>query len=131
MTFVLDTSAAFSVAFRGEHHERYEELLKTADEVIAPALFQAEVANVLWKYVKAGFINEENAKLEMDLMLQFVDSYVDVTENSVEALHESCRLNHCVYDMLYLTLARRNGATLLTLDQKLKNIAIDNGVAVI
>lgn len=131
MTFVLDTSAAFEVAFKGEKCEQYKELLKNADEVIAPSSFQSEVANVLWKYVKGGYIDEENAKLEMALILQFVDSYIDVTDNAVESLHEACRLNHSVYDMLYLTLARRNGATLLTLDQKLKNIALDNGVNVI
>lgn len=131
MNYVLDTSAAFEVAFKGECFQKYSEALKNADKVIAPALFQAEVANVLWKYIKGGFIDEENAKITLSLVYQFVDCYYDVVENAVESLHESFRFNHSVYDMLYLTLARRNGATLLTCDQKLKNLAIDNGVNVL
>ena len=45
-----------------------------------------------------------------------------------EALIEAIRLDHPVYDLLYLVLARREGATLFTLDQKLQNLCLDNGV---
>ena len=33
-----------------------------------------------------------------------------------------------VYDMLYFVLARRNAATLFTLDRKLQQLCLDNGV---
>lgn len=131
MPCVLDTSAAFEIVFKGARCSEYSEMLKSADEVIAPSLFQAEASNVMWKYIRGGYIDEENAKLSLALVLQFVDCYYDAAEFSVESLHEAIRNNHSVYDMLYFTLARRNGATLLTCDEKLRNLAIDNGIKVL
>ena len=55
--------------------------------------------------------------------LELVDDYRDISENIEESLHEGVRLNHPVYDLLYLTLARRNSATLLTQDKRLSNLA--------
>ena len=130
MIFVLDTSAAFEIAFKGEKCFEYSEMLKSADKVIAPSLFQAETANVMWKYIKGGYIDEENAKLSLTLIYQFVDYYYDAAEFAIESLHEAIRNNHSVYDMLYFTLARRNGAMLLTCDEKLRNLAVDNGIKV-
>jgi predicted nucleic acid-binding protein len=57
-----------------------------------------------------------------------VDYYVDVSENHVEAFAESLRLEHSAYDLLYSTLARRNGATLFTLDRKLIELCRREGV---
>ncbi|MCT4364708.1 MAG: type II toxin-antitoxin system VapC family toxin [Synechococcaceae cyanobacterium MAG-AL1] len=41
----------------------------------------------------------------------------------VEALALACHLNHPVYDCLYLALARREAATLLTADRRLQSLA--------
>ena len=40
-----------------------------------------------------------------------------------EALALACHLDHPVYDCLYLTLARREAAQLLTADQRLRQLA--------
>ncbi len=48
----------------------------------------------------------------------------------MEVLHEAARLNISCYDMFYFVLARHNAATLITCDQKLKTLAIDNGILV-
>ena len=69
--------------------------------------------------------------VRMTLLLKLVDSYSDTSELAVEALHEAVRLNHTVYDLYYIVLARRNGAVLLTVDEKLKNVCTDCGVEVI
>jgi len=62
------------------------------------------------------------------LAQNLVDEYHEINKNNSEALIESVRLKHSVYDMLYLTLARREGATLLTLDKKLLTLARKNGI---
>ena len=38
------------------------------------------------------------------------------------------RLEHSSYDMVYFILARRTGATLFTLDKKLIELCLNNGV---
>lgn len=130
MTYVLDASAALEIAFNRPKEKHYKELLLNADSVIAPELFQSEVTNCVWKYLEAGYIDEENAKITVATIFQFVDGFYNAIDDSMEVLHEALRLNLSTYDMFYFVLARHNAATLITCDQRLKNIAIDNGIAV-
>lgn len=131
MTVVLDTCAAFEIIFHGDNYNKYAEMLSKADKVIAPSMLDAEVTNVMWKYARAGYVDIENAKLSLALGIQLVDEFVPTAELAVESLHEALRLNHPVYDLYFLVLARRNGATLLTVDEKLKRLALECGVTVL
>jgi predicted nucleic acid-binding protein len=128
MKYVLDTSGAFQILFQKEKAKRYTELLKDADAVISSSLYKAECANVLWKYVRAGFLSEQQAAQTIDRLFDLVDIFIDPEENAQEAFHEAVRLDHSVYDMLYFTLARRNNAVLLTSDKRLKSLALEEGV---
>ena len=128
MTYVLDTSAAFEVAFNLPKASLYKEYIAHADKIIAPHFFINEVTNVLAKYVRGGYLDEENAQVTLALILQYVDEYADSGENAVESLHEAIHLNHPAYDMYYLTLARRNAATLLTRDKVLQELAQKQGL---
>lgn len=128
MTYVLDTSAAFEVAFNLPNASLYKEYIAHADKIIAPHFFINEVTNVLAKYVRGGYLDEENAQLTLALILQYVDEYADSGENAVESLHEAIHQNHPAYDMYYLTLARRNAATLLTRDKILQELAEKQGL---
>lgn len=131
MIYVLDTCAAFEIAFHGRKNNLFSNALSDAEKIIAPALFESEVTNVLWKYVQAGELDEENAKKTLVYLLQLVDEYSDTSEFAIEALHEVIRLNHSIYDMFYLVLARHTGATLLTADRKLRTLAESLGVPVL
>lgn len=130
MTYVLDASAALEIAFNGPKSEYYRNLLSDADSVLAPDLYQSEITNCVWKYLKAGYINEENAKITVAMVFNLVDTYACAVDSSMEVLHEAARLNMSTYDMYYFVLARHNAATLITCDQRLKNLAIDNGISV-
>ena len=54
-----------------------------------------------------------------------VDCFHDDASLAKEALSESIRYRHPAYDMFYLVLARRTGATLFTLDKKMWALARD------
>lgn len=131
MDYVLDTNVAFEIAFSGSRADEYRKILENASSVIVPDLYKSEITNVLWQYVRAGYLDEQNAKIIMIDLMNLVDNYVSAEENSVESLHEAIRLNHSAYDMFYFTLARRYGAVLLTMDKKLKETAEREGVQVI
>lgn len=131
MDYVLDTNVAFEIAFSGLRADEYRKILENASSVIVPDLYKSEITNVLWQYVRAGYLDEQNAKIIMIDLMNLVDNYVSAEENSVESLHEAIRLNHSAYDMFYFTLARRYGAVLLTMDKKLKETAEREGVQVI
>lgn len=130
MIYVLDTCAAFEIAFHGPKYSLFMNAVAGAEKVIAPTLFDSEVTNVLWKYARNGAVDEENARKTLAYILQIVDEYTDTSELAIEALHEGIRLGHSIYDMFYLVLARHNGATLLTTDKKLKALAKSLGVSV-
>ena len=47
---------------------------------------------------------------------------------TVEALTEATARRHPVYDLLYAVPARRHGARVLTLDNRLSRLVVDMGV---
>ncbi|WP_168442731.1 type II toxin-antitoxin system VapC family toxin [Pontiella desulfatans] len=98
--------------------------------MIAPDLFASEVANVFWKYHAFQNMPMEHAEAAMELALELPDSLADVRELYTEAFAMACRTRHPVYDMLYLVLARRNNALLLTRDGALKMLAAKHDVRV-
>jgi predicted nucleic acid-binding protein len=89
-----------------------------------------EVASALNKYVKAGLLEQMRVSDLLEQAESLVSVTTDTRANIVEAAHEAIRLNHSIYDMLYLTLARRNGAVLVSLDKKLNSLAAREGIAV-
>ena len=131
MIYILDASAGIEIALDKESAAKFHAKLENATTVISSDLYKVETANVIWKYFKANLLNKEEALRILRFCDELIDEYVDIASNNEEALVESMRLNHPAYDLLYLTLARRRGGILLTLDKKLIKLAIENGVDVI
>ncbi|MDF7798835.1 type II toxin-antitoxin system VapC family toxin [Pontiellaceae bacterium B1224] len=130
MKVVLDTSAAVDLVLHSSEREAEHKLLAEAKWVIAPTLYISEVANVFWKYHAFQNMPMEQAESAMELALELPDSLTDVRELYTEAFAMACRTRHPVYDMLYLVLARRNNALLLTRDRALKALAAKHDVRV-
>jgi len=130
MMIVLDTSAAVDLVLHPAEREKEAALLGDAEWVLAPALFVSEVANVFWKYHAFNKLPQEQAEQGMGLALELPDSLADDRELYTEAFAMACRTGYPVYDMLYLVLARRNNALLLTRDRALKRLAAKHDVRV-
>jgi len=122
MICVLDASAAVEIVLKKSNAVDLINRIMTAEKVIAPALLYAEVGNVFRKYVQGGFLSIEKAANLYRTSCQIVDEYIEIDELSEEAFFEAIRINHSVYDLYYLVLARRNGAKLLTCDKKLSDL---------
>ena len=131
MIVVLDASAGIEIGLGRDNSQKFKELLEKASKVITSDLYKAEVSNVLWKYVKIKLLTKDVALQRLQYCLNLVDEYIDITENNQESLIESIRIDHSVYDILYLTIARRNGAILMTQDKKLKEIAKEQGIDIL
>lgn len=128
MIIVLDASAGIEIALTRGSFKKYVDLLGKASKIITSDLYRAETANVLWKYCKAGLITKEQAFQRLRFCDNLIDEYIPISLNNEESLLEGIRLNHSIYDLLYLTLARRNGAVLVTQDKTLKTIATQQGI---
>lgn len=131
MMIVLDASAGIAVVLGRECAGGFLAEIEASEAVISSDLYKIEVANVIWKYVRAGELEREKSNQVLRLALDLVDEFVDISENIEEALNESIRLDHPVYDMIYYTLARRNGARMLTIDRKLRDLCLSTGIDVV
>ena len=130
MSVVLDASAAIQLVLNGPRAASVRAGGESAAIVLAPDLYSAEVANALWKYVRAGQLDAQAAADSLADAHELVTRFVPASELVTEALHESVRLGHPVYDLLYLVAARRHAATLVTCDKRLRDLCATQGVAV-
>ena len=130
MITVLDASAGMAIVLGQDKAQEFHRIMETSEAVISSDLYKIEVANVIWKYIRAGELRKEMASRALRMALDLVDEFVDIAENNEEALHESIRNNHSTYDMLYYTLARRHGARLLTNDGKLRDLCVRTDIEV-
>lgn len=131
MRVVLDASAAVRLIMRMEDALVLADRLDEASLVLVPGLFRTEVANALWKYVRAEQLSADNAVRRLDEALALPDAEVPDSELLTEALASACRTSHPVYDQLYVILARRHAASLLTRDRRLAKLAGRFGVGLV
>jgi len=115
---VLDASAAANIVMRTDADEALIEKLEHCVLVIAPGLFHSEIANTLWKYVRADDIDTQTALFRYEEAISLVDTFEADSELATEALASATKLDHPVYDMLYAVLARRYGCNVLTVDKR-------------
>ena len=125
---VIDTSALIEILRKSESGRGLQELLLTNEKVISVELIRAETASVMCKLVIAGKVTRKNADEMLTAAMSLLDEFHPMAELQIEALNEGVRLNHSTYDMFYFVLARRTGATLLTLDKKLIALCEAHGV---
>jgi predicted nucleic acid-binding protein len=126
--FVTDVSVAAKWVLRGpEEHfvpqarELLLQLVKGEIQFIVPDLFWVELGNVLWKAVRSGRCTQVAAESGIrevkEQGLITAPSYVLVEA----ALDIAIRFNRTVYDSIYVALASKNGAQLITADERLAN----------
>ena len=96
--------------------------------VIAPTLSVTEATNVFWKYQKFSDFPYGKCEKSIDPIVSLTDEYVNELQLYRESFKLGCMLDHSVCEMIYLVLARRNNATLLTMDQRLVASAEKAGV---
>lgn len=131
MTVVCDVSAAISFLIGGTKSDAIAEILMRADRVIAPELYIAELSNVLWKYTRFQNMPPETAKDIQLNGIRLIHEFESMLPLWPFALDESIRRSHSCYDMMYLLTARRHRAVLLTLDARLNQLAIAEGIATV
>lgn len=111
-----DLLAAPALAARGEF------------EPAAPSLIQIEVANALWKYLRAGRVDLDDVIESVEVLGKIMVLYPD-DDLLAPAQRLAAQLTHSVYDCLYLSLAQRLSCPLVTADRRLAERAIHLGVS--
>jgi predicted nucleic acid-binding protein len=107
---------------KGEHALRLATKLEEVVVVTAPDLFCSEVANSLWKYVRAGDLDLDLAMIRLEQGIGLVAGLVPERTLAPEALVAAAQHKRSAYDMMYAVLARRSGATVITMDRSFGQI---------
>jgi len=122
-SIVVDASAVVRIIEGAEPAASFQEALLQADLVLAPELMLTEVANALWRLQRAGQLEADGLQRRLSRAVELVDVIEPDRHLQAEALALACHLDHPVYDCLYLALARREAAVLVTADKRLQQLA--------
>ncbi|MFH1760568.1 MAG: type II toxin-antitoxin system VapC family toxin [bacterium] len=123
MILVLDASAAAEVVLQRQKAKHIQQILLKASTVIAPYLFIAEITNVFWKYYQFGSLPLDQGQEAIECAINLIDLFETEIDLYKEAYSMACLVKKPVYDMFYFILARRNNATLITMDKSLVETA--------
>lgn len=130
MIVVLDASAAVEIVLGRAPVPGMAGMVGDAESVCAPHLYVAEVTHAFWKYHRFQGLPREACEKAVGRALELPDRYWDDRDLQAEALAMACAGRRPVYNMLYLVLARRQGAVLLTADRALRDFARRHDVRV-
>jgi predicted nucleic acid-binding protein len=124
---VIDASVAAKWYFPEEGSRRAGEVLAEASEgrrnLLAPDLLVAEFTNILWKKIGLDECRPDEAQAILDFFETDRPRLVDSVALAPRALELALRLEHPVYDCLYLATAIEYDARLVTADARLARSA--------
>lgn len=131
MIVVLDASAAIELVLQRGSARQVGNQLLDADWVIAPNLYISEITNVFWKYQKLADYPFDECEKNIEQVIALPDEFVTEIDLYREAFSAGCMLGLSVYDMMYLVLARRHSAVLLSMDKRLNSAAKKSGIRIL
>ena len=127
---VIDSSAVLSAFLPDEQGIDLEDSIDSETELIAPRLLWAEVRNIVVSAERHGRLLRTAADTVVDA-IDGLGISLDTSPRSGTVLYLARKHGVSVYDSLYLELALRRQADLLTLDRALQRAARAEGVTVI
>lgn len=134
--FVLDCSVTAAWFFEDEFNAYSRSvrglILEKDTMAVVPAIWSAEVANVLFQAERRKRISPENVNQAMQILSQLPieTDHLPIT-NMGHVLHLCRQYTLTSYDALYLELALRRNIALATQDRKLKASAKEAGVKLV
>ena len=133
MRLVVDASVAVKWLVEEEHSDAADRLLDGNHELFAPRLMASEAGNALWRKVRMGELERSRAGALAAAISEMAVRWTEDEEVGPDAVRLSLALNRPVYDCVYLALAHRLGATLVTADVRFVNALAEteHGAAVV
>ena len=116
--FIVDASVAVKWLIPENGSVAAAQFLESDAAIIAPAWLLAEVANILWKHVRAGDLTPSEASQRLRVIRHLEPCLVAHEVVLERAFDLAVALNHPVYDTLYLALAERMDGVMITADNK-------------
>jgi len=121
---VIDASLMFAYLW-----EEGDASLPQADALVVPPIFGLELANAALMGVRRGRLGSEDARFGVEVAMSVVaEAAGSAPEIVLELAH---RTGLTTYDASYLAHAMAAGIPLASLDTRLRQAAVDEGVTVL
>ena len=121
MRLIIDASVAVKWLVDEEDSDAADRLLDGRHELFAPRLLVSEVGNALWRKVRTAEIELRRAGALASAISEMPVSWMGEEAVCSEAVRLAIALDRPVYDCIYLALAYRIGAKLVTADIRFVN----------
>lgn len=129
-TLVVDASVGAKWFLPEEDSPAAKELFSRTAKLVAPELFRSEVGGAITRGIRTNRIDAVAGRECCEELLAMLDRQtiwlIDSEKDFADALMLSLQLSHALADCLYLALAQRLGAPLVTADAifhgKAKNV---------
>lgn len=121
MKLVVDASVAVKWLVAEEDSDAAQRLVASGDDLHAPRLMASEVANALWRKARLGEIERGQAGTLTAAVSEMPVRWSADEMVVADAARLALALDRPVYDCVYLALAYRIGARLVTADARFAN----------
>jgi predicted nucleic acid-binding protein len=120
MKAVVDTNViAYYLLGTPEFASETRRFWEDVREPVAPALWEPELANVIWMAIRSGALQDADGPARLHLARRLGIRTVTTRSLWHGALLRSVQSDVAVYDTLFVELADREGVPLITFDQRL------------
>ena len=133
MSVVVDASVAVKWLVAEDGSDEADRLLAGSEDLHAPRLMASEVANALWRKARLGEIERSRVAVLMGTVAAMPVHWSADETFCAEAARLALALDRPVYDCVYLALAHRIDARLVTADARFANAlqSTEHGGAVV
>lgn len=121
MRLVVDASVAIKWLVEEEGSDTAGRLLEGDHDLHAPRLMASEVANALWRKVRLGEITRGEAGVLITAVTEMPLHWSNDETICADAVRLAVTLDRPAYDCVYLALAHRIGAKVVTADARFAN----------
>ena len=121
MRLVVDASVAVKWLVPEDDSDIARNLAAGGDDLHAPRLMASEIANAVWRKARLGEIERGEAGTMMASVPGMPVRWNADETVCADAIRVALALDKPVYDFMYLALAHRIGATVVTADRRFAN----------
>ena len=121
MRLVVDASVAVKWLIAEDDSDVARELVARGEDLHAPRLIASEIANALWRKARLGEIERGEAGAMLASVPEMPVRWGADEAVCADAVRLALALDRPVYDCVYLALAHRIGAILVTADLRFVN----------
>lgn len=130
-TLVLDVSGAAEFIMDRSRADAVGDELRDAKLVAVPSLYRFEITNLFWKYYSFHDVLLPRCQSALESGMRLPDEFIPGDELYEESFKTACLTAHVSYNVFYLVVAERLNGSLVTRDDKLRDLARAQDVSVV